>query len=71
MNRLQHIQTFKERLSDTDYIALKAYEGADMAEYGDWKADRQALRDEINALEAMTDEEYAEKYADEETADNS
>lgn len=59
--RLQRIQTLKEELSQSDYIALKAFEGADMAEYPDWKEKRQGLRDEINRLQGMTDEEWDEE----------
>lgn len=47
----EEIEACKQELADTDYIALKAYEGEDMTEYGDWKADRHALRVRINALE--------------------
>ena len=52
----EEIEACKQELSDTDYIALKAYEGEDMTEYGDWKADRHALRVRINALEARLKE---------------
>jgi hypothetical protein len=56
--RLQHIEDMKRELSTTDYIAIKASEGCDVSEYGDWKAKRQALRNEINRLEGLTDAEY-------------
>ena len=62
--RRQRIQELKEELSGTDYIALKAFEGADMAEYPGWKQKRQGLRDEINRLEGMTDEEWDEENED-------
>ena len=59
--RQQRIQDLKEELSQSDYIALKAFEGADMTEYPNWKQKRQGLRDEINRLDAMTDEEWDEE----------
>ena len=58
VSRAQQVQTLKERLAGTDYIAIKASEGCDVSEYGEWKAKRQALRDEINRLEGLTDAEY-------------
>lgn len=60
-DRSEKIQQLKEELSQSDYIALKAFEGADMAEYPNWKQKRQGLRDEINRLEGMTDEEWVEE----------
>ena len=57
-SRSEKIQELKEELSRSDYIALKAFEGADMAEYPDWKQKRQGLRDEINRIDAMTDDEW-------------
>lgn len=57
-DRSEKIQELKEELSRSDYIALKAFEGADMAEYPNWKQKRQGLRDEINRLETMTDKEW-------------
>ena len=65
MNRLQKIQELKEELQSTDYIALKAYEGRDVSEHGDWQQRRQDIRDSINALQAMSDEEYYEAYPEE------
>lgn len=60
-DRSEKIQELKEELSQSDYIALKAFEGADMAEYPNWKEKRQGLRDEINRIDAMTDEEWDEE----------
>lgn len=57
-SRGQRIEDMKHELSTTDYIAIKASEGCDVSEYGDWKSKRQALRDEINRLEGLTDAEY-------------
>lgn len=62
MTRLQKIQELKEELQSTDYIALKAFEGRDVSEHGDWQQRRQDIRDSINALQAMSDEEYYSKY---------
>lgn len=65
MTRLQKIQQLKEELQSTDYIALKAFEGRDVSEHGDWQQRRQDIRDNINALQAMSDEEYYSKYPEE------
>lgn len=65
MTRLQKIQQLKEELQSTDYIALKAFEGRDVSEHGDWQQRRQDIRDSINALQAMSDEEYYSKYPEE------
>lgn len=65
MTRLQKIQELKETLQSTDYIALKAYEGRDVSEHGDWQQRRQDIRDSINALQAMTDSQYYELYPEE------
>lgn len=65
MTRLQKIQQLKETLQSTDYIALKAFEGRDVTEYGDWRDKRQAIRDEINRIGDMTDEEYYIAYPEE------
>lgn len=65
MTRLQKIQQLKEELQASDYIALKAYEGRDVSEHGDWQQRRQDIRDSINALQAMSDEEYYSKYPEE------
>lgn len=61
-SRVQQIQTLKENLVATDYIALKAFEGQDVSAYPDWKEKRQTIRDEINRLEQLTDDAWnAEK----------
>lgn len=65
MTRLQKIQQLKEELQSTDYIALKAFEGRDVSEHGDWQQRRQDMRDSINALQAMTDDEYYEAFPEE------
>ena len=65
MNRLQKIQQLKETLQSTDYIALKAYEGRDVSEHGDWQQRRQYIRDSINELQAMSDDEYYEAFPEE------
>ncbi len=70
MTRLQKIQELKEELQASDYIALKCFEGRDVSEHGDWQQRRQDIRDSINALQAMTDEEYYSKYPEERDVEN-
>lgn len=65
MTRLQKIQQLKEELQSTDYIALKAYEGRDVSEHGNWQQRRQDIRDSINELQAMSDDEYYEAFPEE------
>ena len=65
MTRLQKIQQLKEELQSSDYIALKAYEGRDVSEHTGWQQRRQDMRDSINALQAMSDDEYYSKYPEE------
>ena len=53
MQRAQRIEELKAQLAATDYIALKSVEGYDCDTlYPNWKAQRAALRNEINELEA-------------------
>lgn len=61
ISREQRIQQLKEELQSMDYIALKSYEGQNCEQYGDWKSKRQEIRDGINRLEGMTDEEWDEE----------
>jgi len=65
MDRLNKIERLKDRLYATDYIVLKEYEGLNVSEHGDFHEERQAIRDEINRLQGMTDEEYYEAYPEE------
>lgn len=65
MTRTQKIQQLKEELQASDYIALKAFEGRDVSEHGDWQQRRQDIRDSINALQAMTDSQYYEAFPEE------
>ena len=65
MNRLQKIQQLKEELQSTDYIALKAFEGRDVSEHTGWQQRRQDMRDSINALQAMSDDEYYAAFPEE------
>ena len=65
MNRLNKIERLKDELYASDYIVLKEYEGIDVSEHGDFHEERQAIRDEINRLQSMTEEEYYEAYPDE------
>lgn len=53
---IAEIASLKEQLSATDYKAIKFAEGLISAtDYEPIKAERQALRDRINELEAMLD----------------
>lgn len=65
MTRVDKIERLKDALHDSDYIAIKHSEGCDTSEYGDWRGARQAIRDEINRIGDMTDEEYYNAYPDE------
>ena len=65
MDRLNKIERLKDRLYATDYIVLKEYEGIDVSEHGNFHEERQSIRDEINRLQGMTDEEYYEAYPEE------
>lgn len=65
MDKINFIERLKDALHDTDYIAIKASEGCDVSAHGDWKTERQAIRDEINQIETMTEEEFYEAYPDE------
>lgn len=40
-------------LANTDYLALKAFEGEDMTEHPEWKERRAALRAEYRQLESQ------------------
>lgn len=54
MQRLDRIAELKQLLAESDYKAIKYAEGWLTAdEYADTKAQRQAWREEINALEAQ------------------
>ena len=65
MDRLNKIERLKDRLYATDYIVLKEYEGLNVSEHGNFHEERQAIRDEINKLQGMTEEEYYEAYPEE------
>lgn len=65
MTRLQKIQQLKEELQSTDYIALKAFEGRDVSEHTGWQQRRQDIRDNINALQAMSDSQYYDAFPEE------
>lgn len=55
------IQILKQQLKETDYQAIKYAEGVlSFTEYSDTLKQRQAWRDEINALELQL-EEYKRK----------
>lgn len=65
MDRLDRIERLKDSLRATDYIVLKEIEGQDVSEHKGYKEQRQALRAEINALQAMSDEEYEQQSKEE------
>ena len=52
----------KEELQSMGSIALKSYEDQNCEQYGDWKSERQEIRDEINSLTAMSDEEWDAQF---------
>lgn len=62
IDRLNQIERLKDELHATDFIVLKAIEGHDVRQYGDYKTMRQQLRDEINLIESMTEEQYNTEY---------
>ena len=62
IDRLNKIERLKDELHDTDFIVIKAMEGHDVRQYGDYKTERQHLRDEINLVESLTDAQYDELY---------
>lgn len=47
----QRMAEIQMELAQTDYLALKAYEGEDMSEHEGWKEHRAALREEYRELE--------------------
>ena len=65
MDRLNKIEILKDRLYASDYIVLKEYEGINVSEHGNFHEERQAIRDEINRLQGMTEDEYYEAYPEE------
>lgn len=70
MDRLNKIERLKDALHDTDYKPIKNYECSILGlplEYDpqELHTERQAIRDEINLVENMTDAEYWEAYPEE------
>lgn len=53
--REQRMQEILNELAETDYLALKAFEGEDMSEHPGWKEKRAALRAEYRELKAQQD----------------
>ena len=47
----QRMQEILDELRNTDYLALKAFEGEDMSDHIGWKEQRAALREEYRRLE--------------------
>lgn len=48
----QRMDEILTELAQTDYLALKAFEGEDMTEHPEWKEHRAALRAEYRQLES-------------------
>lgn len=66
MDRLNKIERLKDALHESDYKAIKHSEGwIEDTEYEEIRLQRQAIREEINRVEAMTEEEFYEAYPDE------
>ena len=70
MDRLNKIERLKDELYANDYKVIKNYElsALNMPLEYDSQAlhtERQAIRDEINRIMDMTDEEYYEAYPEE------
>ena len=65
--REQRMQEILNELAETDYLALKAFEGEDMSEHPGWKEHRAELRAEYRELEAQleADENEDENEDDE------
>ena len=70
MDRLDYIERLKDALHSTDYIAIKNSEGIDCSEYGNWKAEREAIREEIRTVRTMADDEFEHYEISEELTDS-
>ena len=62
LDKYNKIERLKDELYDTDFIVIKAMEGYDVRQYGDYKTMRQHIRDEINLIESLSEEQYDELY---------
>ena len=70
MDRLNKIERLKDMLHDTDYKPIKNYECSILGlplEYDpqELHTERQVIRDQINLVSGMTDEQYYEAYPEE------
>ena len=54
--RKQRMEEILAELAETDYLALKAFEGEDMSEHLGWKEKRAALRAEYRQLESEVED---------------
>ena len=54
--RKQRMDEILAELAETDYLALKAFEGEDMSEHPGWKEHRAALRAEYRQLESEVED---------------
>lgn len=62
LDKYNKIERLKDELYDTDFIVIKAMEGYDVRQYGDYKTMRHHIRDEINLIESLSEEQYDELY---------
>ena len=66
MDKPNRIERLKDALHATDYKAIKHSEGwLTDEQYSECKAERQALRDEINRIEAMSEADYLSEFGKE------
>lgn len=66
MDRLNYIERLKDALHDTDYKAIKHSEGwISDEDYEEIRIERQEIRNLINTIEGMTEEEFYENYPEE------
>lgn len=52
----KRMDDIRDELKETDYLAIKAYEGEDMSDHPGWKEHRAALRIEYRELEEEVNE---------------
>lgn len=66
MDKLNRIERLKDALHATDYKAIKHSEGwLSDEDYEEIRLERQEIRNLINTIEDMTEEEFYENYPEE------
>lgn len=55
INNQNRMSEILSKLQSMDYLTSKFIDGEDMSEYGDWQAERKALREEYRQLEEKID----------------